>query len=239
MKTIFLCRHAQAVSKKKGIPDFERSPVQKGIKESTQVARRLVKKKIAPAVMISSPANRALETAHVMADVLEYPKQNIILRPEIYENPRNDLFLNIVRGLDDAAASVMLVGHDPSLSEFAGLLLPGLSVAMPKSGVLAVGFEVDAWRDIKESGGVLQYLDFPLRKNQKLQMEKAAFREIENKITQQVEMLLRDFDVVAPEKTKKLARTTGRELAARLVKASKKKNLIRWHFTNAGSKTDK
>jgi len=70
-------------------------------------------------------------------------------------NQKIPVMLDILRDLDDGIDSVMLVGHDPSFSILARQFAPEFRVAMPKSSIVAVAFDVSRWRDVPESTGKL------------------------------------------------------------------------------------
>ena len=74
MKTIYLVRHGKAVSRELDIPDYERSLVDKGEKNSVKMAQLLKDKDLSADLFISSPANRALETAKIFTRVFNYPE---------------------------------------------------------------------------------------------------------------------------------------------------------------------
>ena len=85
MKTLYLVRHAKAISQELGVNDFKRSLSKQGRDDAVAMSKRLWKKGIAPDLLLSSPADRALETAHIFAEQFDYPVQRILLKDEIYD----------------------------------------------------------------------------------------------------------------------------------------------------------
>ena len=63
MKTIYLVRHAQALPEKEGMQDIDRPLSEIGIKDAKRVAKRLGKNRQIPEMMITSSAQRAIQTA--------------------------------------------------------------------------------------------------------------------------------------------------------------------------------
>ena len=123
MKTIYLIRHAKAAKKKEKSSDFKRTLVKQGQEEAKLMARKLKRERIIPELIISSPASRSLETAHIYAKKLGYPVKKIMLNETLYEDMSEEALLFIVRNQDDKYGSLMMFGHDPSFSNFTNYLL--------------------------------------------------------------------------------------------------------------------
>ena len=226
MKTVYLVRHARAVSKNKGLPDFERSLVEKGIKETKRIARRFAKSGLKSEAWISSPANRAIETAHLFAEVLDFPIQKIRLEDVVYDSSSGTDLLGVVRQLDGARNSVMLFGHDPTFSAFARLLDERYNDYLPKSGVIGIRFEADSWIGLEPGKGRIEYLDYPWTKTERSRLEKEARRALAEQVTHAVDEALSEIEAVGSAAGQKAARAAGREVAARLFKGSRRQELV-------------
>ncbi len=135
---LYLIRHAIAVAE--GTSDYEqdseRPLTDKGRKKMRQIARGLRNLGVEFDLILSSPYVRARETAEILADVFKMKKklafsENLIpmadpqlLIPEINEKYSVD--------------SVALVGHEPHLSTFVGLLTAEnakIDLTLKKGGV--------------------------------------------------------------------------------------------------------
>lgn len=163
MKTVILVRHAKAEGKDIGIPDFERSITKKGVADCRDMASRLKQLGRAADLFLSSPANRAIETAHAFADVLEYPVQKVMVKDVMYDGPAEP-FLDIVRNLNDTYQSVMMFGHNPDFTEFARMLSAGFTDDLPKTAVFAVEFDIERWHQLSAGAGTVVLFDYPSRK---------------------------------------------------------------------------
>ena len=162
MKTIYLVRHASAVDKSEASTDFERSLTKNGMKDAENMAKKLKEKNITPDLLISSPAKRAFETALILAKELNYPVQNSILKNVIYESSSAESFLDLVHEAGDKYNSIMLVGHDPTMSQFAQFLIKDFQKNVPKAGVVAIELNKDSWKDIHQKDGELKFFEFPI-----------------------------------------------------------------------------
>ena len=146
MNRLIVVRHGIAVAQgTPGLEDDERPLTQKGEKRIRQIAKRLKTLQISPERIISSPLPRAWRTAELIADELGRSRRlekSDRLRPET--TPAK-LRTWLDTRLDD---SIMIVGHNPSLTDFIGQAI-GLGEAIPpfelKKGGVAV-FEIRAHR---------------------------------------------------------------------------------------------
>jgi phosphohistidine phosphatase len=161
MKRIILLRHAKAVSAKEGSPDFERILQNKGRLQAAEIAAHTQKKGIAPDEIISSPAPRAFETAFIFAGAFGYPADKIEKREMLYGELDEKSFLSMTGGFKPESASVMIVGHDPSMSATAKLLVKGFDESIPTSGIVVIDFATDSWNGIGKENGALVLFDFP------------------------------------------------------------------------------
>ncbi len=181
MKTVYLIRHAAAVERESSQKDQERPLSDKGREESKKMAQRFKKITSAPEIWISSPARRALETAYIFAEVFHIPQQKVIANTKIYDESTGSGLLPILQTLEEPAKSCVLFGHEPTLSEFAALLVVHYNAPLPKSGILGIVFPQSKWAHLQPAQGLIKKVLFP--ENEKLAYEiekrslKAAFYE--------------------------------------------------------------
>ena len=121
MKTIYLVRHAKSSWKFPNLDDFERPLNKRGRKSAPFMGNILKKLKVAPDLILSSPANRAAMTARIIADKISYPLEKICFSESIYEFSANAL-IDVIEHLDDVVNKAMLVGHNPALTDLANYI---------------------------------------------------------------------------------------------------------------------
>ena len=160
-KTIYLVRHGKAERKAVSIPDFQRSLIKEGKKESKKAAKRFKEQSTTLDLLISSPANRALETAHIFAKELDYPVEKIVLEEVLSQDPSQEDMLKIIKELDDACSTVMLFGHNPFFLDLASYLVKDFQNDIPKSGIVGITFDQSIWAEIKAGEGALVFYDYP------------------------------------------------------------------------------
>jgi phosphohistidine phosphatase len=160
MKTIYLVRHAKSDWKKSHGADFDRTLNERGMNAIPVMADLLKEKKVSPEFVVSSPANRALTTAELFCDILDYPKEKIQKRIEIYEGGVLNL-LKIVQQITENVSTAMLFGHNPTLTEFSRLLAGSYIESLATCGVVRIDMDIDSWKDANPDSGKLIWYDYP------------------------------------------------------------------------------
>jgi len=147
MKTLYLVRHAKASLDNPLERDLDRPLIESGIKRTRQVIEYLHKKQASVDLILSSPAVRAFETASYIAHALHYPTENIKIERTIYTGD-TDKIADLFYDLSKKIGSLMIVGHNPSITNFANLLLPEPIDYLPTSGLVCLQFEAKTWDEI-------------------------------------------------------------------------------------------
>lgn len=160
MKIVFFARHAKSNWGEAGISDFERPINTQGELDAPAMAAYLNTKKFIPQQIISSDAVRALQTAAVYKTQLT-PKQNIIKNASLYNAGPLEIEQTVIHQKDNIS-SIMIVGHNPGMTEIVNLYALNSGVSdMPSCGVAIVQFKAERWKDIKHAGGELIAFEFP------------------------------------------------------------------------------
>jgi phosphohistidine phosphatase len=146
MKTLLLVRHAKASRDDPTLADRDRPLNKRGLNDAPAMGKRLAKQKVAPALIVSSPALRALTTAQLFAAELGHARQSVVVDERVYAATADELLAGI-HELDDGHDCVMLFGHNPEFSELAGRLA-GKAVDMPTCAVAHFRFDVTSWADV-------------------------------------------------------------------------------------------
>ncbi len=160
MKTIYLVRHAKSSWKYPSLDDFERPLNKRGRKNAPFMGKILKKLKVAPDLILSSPANRAATTARIIAAAINYPLEKIVYNEAIYEFSE-DTLIDVISKIDDSAASSMVVGHNPAINGFANYIGDRPISNIPTCGVYCLELEISSWAKIHEHCGKLKFFEFP------------------------------------------------------------------------------
>ncbi len=146
MKRILIMRHAKAEKDYVDKTDFERDLTEKGRKAAKIVGEKLLELGIIPDYIIASAASRTTQTAEIVADQVGY-KKDIDLRRDYYFGDENEIIEDI-KLIDNEVDTVMIVGHNPTVTYLANILSDDQDFIQMKTANLAV-FECDInkWND--------------------------------------------------------------------------------------------
>jgi phosphohistidine phosphatase len=218
MKTLFLVRHSKAVTRKANLPDFQRTLVKAGEKKSMSMAKKLKKEGVMPDLMISSTANRALETAHLFARNLAYPTHEIMVKDALYNEMSPEALLYLVRQVDNRVKSIMLFGHNPAFTDFASHLVRGFDQDIPKSGIVGIQFQKESWKDVSKGSGKLEFFEYPKRLAKTM---KRLEEELRNDLAKKTLDILDKVDTKSAKKLKKQVDKASDKIAKDFVKTLK------------------
>lgn len=143
MKELFLIRHAHATESFSAGADFDRALSKRGLDEASQMAQSFVREVDRVSAIVTSPAVRALATARIFASAFpDMPE--IVTVKSLYNAPMRSI-LSVLTALPEAYESVILVGHNPGLSELASALSDEYCALQPCS-VVHLRLEAEDWR---------------------------------------------------------------------------------------------
>ena len=142
---LYVLRHGLAVDP--GSPgcksDADRTLTGEGKRKLLRIGEAMKELELNFDLIFSSPYARALQTAEIIAEVLDVPKKlkcTDHLVPGA--NPRK--LIECINGLQPKPSSLLLVGHEPDLSQLISFLAAGdssLSVSLKKGGLAKLSLE--------------------------------------------------------------------------------------------------
>jgi phosphohistidine phosphatase len=146
MKKLYLLRHANAEDAIGG--DIERKLSNEGRKEAGALADSISKKKIVCDIILCSSAVRARET-YVHIDSALRAKAPAQYMDDLYYADISAM-LNILRNLDDSCESVLIISHNPTISEVASYLT-GERIHLGTGILKSLEVDIKSWQDIAAS----------------------------------------------------------------------------------------
>ncbi|AMB60230.1 SixA phosphatase family protein [Microterricola viridarii] len=159
MKTLILVRHAKSSWDDPSLVDEARPLNKRGRRDAPEMGRRLLERGVVPEVILASPALRARTTAELIALELGADEAAVIIDHRLYATTAAGI-LKVVREQDDAVDSVMVVGHDPEMSELARRFSP-LIPPMATCAVLELRFETGTWAGLDTGVLAEKHFDSP------------------------------------------------------------------------------
>lgn len=128
------------------------------------MAKRLKERSIHPDVLLSSPAERAIATARLIAEKAGYRLRDIRTDERLYHAGDEEL-LTVVHGLNDSTDEVMIVTHNPGLTEFVNRLSSEpVTDNVPTCGIVCIKLPVTSWKDTSWGKGEVDFFDYPKNK---------------------------------------------------------------------------
>jgi phosphohistidine phosphatase len=150
MKTLLLLRHAKASRDDSGVPDHDRPLKASGKQDAKQIGRLLREANLIPSLIVSSTALRARKTASKAAKQMDYQRA-IELSDCLYLSTPRD-HLKVVQSLPDAEDRVMLVGHNPGISQFLSELTD-TAAELSTAELAQIELPIKRWADLARSDG--------------------------------------------------------------------------------------
>ncbi len=130
---IYLLRHADAESY--ALSDSRRELTAKGIAQAESVGVFCKKHRILPDHILASPFVRTKQTAHLVARELSTPAEEASF---LASGMMPATALKELRAHHAKAESIMLVGHEPDLSQLIAHLAGGISIHIRKASLTLV-----------------------------------------------------------------------------------------------------
>jgi len=123
-RILVILRHAKAANPE-GVLDIDRPLTPRGHADAAAAGAWLTRRGYQPDLVLCSPARRTRETWHGVALALKAGPA-VRYADSVY-NAATESLLDLVRGVDDTISMVLLIGHNPGLSQLSALLDPDAS----------------------------------------------------------------------------------------------------------------
>jgi phosphohistidine phosphatase len=151
---IYILRHGVAEEPQTGQPDADRGLTADGRKKLRIVLRAAGSAGAAPSLILTSPYKRALQTAQLAAEILEYKGE--LLRTKALEPGSSPKTVWDEIRVHKDEAQILLAGHEPLFSRLMAYLLgsPNLQVDFKKGAIACIEVE----RFPAEPHGVLRWM---------------------------------------------------------------------------------
>lgn len=145
MRTLILLRHAVAESQRLDGRDFDRALTPAGRAEAEAAGRRLAALDSRPQLLLTSPARRTRDTADTLARCLGLAAASVRDDATLYLATVPALRAAIAR-TDAVISCLLLVGHNPGLSELATVLeADGAGVALATGAYVRFDLPLADW----------------------------------------------------------------------------------------------
>jgi len=159
-KILLLVRHAKSSWDEPGLADAERTLNKRGRRDAPRMGKRLANADHRPDLIVSSPAVRARATADAIAAEIGYPAADIAVVDSAYAASPREL-MDIIRHFDDGYTCVMLVCHNPGITDLVNELTDEKVDNIPTCGVATLALDTPNWQKAGEATARLLDFDYP------------------------------------------------------------------------------
>jgi phosphohistidine phosphatase len=167
MRRLLLLRHAKSSWSEPGASDHERPLNRRGQEAAPRIGAYLAKHRLIPDRILCSTARRARETWELVA--AEAPAAPPATFPEKLYDASQRALVDVFRGADPDAASLLVVGHNPGLQEVATALIASgdledrerLREKLPTGGLVVIDFAIADWSKLHPRSGRLERFVVP------------------------------------------------------------------------------
>jgi phosphohistidine phosphatase len=159
-KTLFIIRHAKAKETEAGSKDIDRILSSEGLSQSSLLGNYLYKKNAEPDAIICSNAVRAVQTAELISDQINFDISKIIIEGELYEASVR-IVENIVSAFSNDWQEVVLIGHNPVLTYFTEYMTGHHFEGMETGSLVKITFATKDWASVSKENASFEYYVSP------------------------------------------------------------------------------
>jgi len=159
-KILYLVRHAKSSWKDPSLPDRDRPLNKRGKRNSPDMGQRMAAQGHKPGLILSSPAKRARTTARNIARELGIEEAEIVIDDNLYFSGARGM-IGVLERVDDQHRKVMLVGHNPAMTDLMNHLCDARVYNMPTCAIAIIGFDMESWQRVRSTDGELLGYDYP------------------------------------------------------------------------------
>ncbi|MEL6868648.1 MAG: histidine phosphatase family protein [Pseudomonadota bacterium] len=158
--SLTLLRHAKSDWSRESLSDHDRPLNERGERDAPQMGKRLKALGVRPSLLVTSTAKRAVQTCKLVANNLGFPLEFIHRERDLYLASPQQIMRTLAQQ-DPSFHHVLLVGHNPGISELAQRLSDGLVVDMPTAAMLTVEGETPDWASFEQIARRVVGYDYP------------------------------------------------------------------------------
>ena len=163
MKELYIIRHGKSSWEMEYVEDIDRPLTERGVRNANTMGRRLFERDQVPDLIYSSPANRALHTAVIMARAMKVPESDIRIKYDLYMPDFEDIE-KVIQETPDSISRLAIIGHNPSFTEFANRYLKEKLDNIPTAGLVILTFDAKAWKEVLSGEVIKEFIDCPKKK---------------------------------------------------------------------------
>ncbi|WP_281225257.1 SixA phosphatase family protein [Flavobacterium aquiphilum] len=146
MKNLILIRHAKS-SWEVPLHDKDRPLTSQGMQSAHLVSSTAIKYLPKTFSIWSSTAERAVETALIFAQNINFPLESIIYKDELYTFDERKLE-KVIKSYSNGYDSIIIFGHNEAITNFVNKFGDVYIDNVPTAGFVHIEFDCESWDDI-------------------------------------------------------------------------------------------
>jgi phosphohistidine phosphatase len=160
MKQLYVVRHAKSSWSNAQQTDFERPLNERGKNDAEIIGKKLHEYSILPDYILCSNAKRTRQTLKRLLKYLPVSDKQIEYKNELYLADAQQLNFEVSK-LPDEFNKVMVIAHNPGVTNFTNYLLGEDIVSFPTLGIASLEITVDSWQELTSGTAVLRHFIYP------------------------------------------------------------------------------
>lgn len=121
---------------------------------------RLAIKGVSPNHIYASPVKRAIQTAILLAEELNFPIDHIDQNKHLYLADIQTM-LGVIKNTTNDISQLLLVGHNPGITELSNYIADFYVDDFPTCAVHSILLNIGSWEQIGAGKGKSQFYDSP------------------------------------------------------------------------------
>lgn len=159
MKKLIIIRHCKSSWSDLNLNDFDRPLNNRGVQDGNLMSKELSKKIDKVDLLFSSSSKRTRLTADFFIEVINIKKINFM--DELYHSSSENI-INILKKISNTKKSVIVIGHNPGLTDLVNKLTSINLYNLPTCGVAIINLNIKNWDLINNfSEYDLEWMKFP------------------------------------------------------------------------------
>jgi len=160
MKRLTLLRHAKSSWSQHGLSDHDRPLNQRGQRDAPIMGRRLITHGARPSLIVTSTANRARQTAELLAGEIGFPIEYLHTEESLYlADPAT--ILETIELQEDTFKDIVVCAHNPGITDLANRLTGQSIDNVPTCGIVIIEADTDSWIEIADAPREFIAFDYP------------------------------------------------------------------------------
>jgi phosphohistidine phosphatase len=167
MRRLILLRHVKSAWSEFGKRDHERTLAARGREAAPRIGAYMASHALEPDLVVCSTAARARETYDLVGPA--FASAPPVVYDERLYDAGPDRILAVIKDTGDGVHSLLVVGHNPGLKDFAEMMVAAgdttmrrkLAEKLPTGGMVVIDFPVDSWSALNAHSGRLDRFVVP------------------------------------------------------------------------------